>query len=99
MGSLKEVKNSNTYIVVSNADGVVYKRIITNDDHLEKLTLLSDNPLYEPYQVNSQDIVEIWKAVYVIQKAGAQPMWDVDQLAGVVNSLQDKISTLKRTMN
>jgi hypothetical protein len=24
---------------------------------------------------------------------------DVDQLAGVVNSLQDKISTLKRTMN
>ena len=99
VGSLKEVKNSNTYIVVSNADGVVYKRIITNDDHQEKLTLLSDNPLYEPYQVNSQDIVEIWKAVYVIQKAGAQPMWDVDQLAGVVNSLQDKISTLKRTMN
>ena len=99
VGSLKEVKNSNTYIVVSNADGVVYKRIITNDDHQEKLTLLSDNPLYEPYQVNSRDIVEIWKAVYVIQKAGAQPMWDVDQLAGVVNSLQDKISTLKRTMN
>ena len=99
VGSLKEVKNSNTYIVVSNADGVVYKRIITNDDHQEKLTLLSDNPLYEPYQVNSQDIIEIWKAVYVIQKAGAQPMWDVDQLAGVVNSLQDKISTLKRTMN
>ena len=99
VGSLKEVKNSNTYIVVSNSDGVVYKRIITNDDHQEKLTLLSDNPLYEPYQVNSQDIVEIWKAVYVIQKAGAQPMWDVDQLAGVVNSLQDKISTLKRTMN
>jgi len=97
--SFKDVKNSNTYIVVSNADGVVYKRIITNDDHKDKLTLLSDNPLYEPYQVNSQDIVEIWKAVYIIQKAGAQPMWNVDQLAGVVNSLQDKISNLKRTMN
>jgi transcriptional regulator with XRE-family HTH domain len=104
VASLKDVKSSNTYIVISNTDGVVYKRIITNDDRSvdtigEKLTLLSDNPLYEPYQVNSQDIVEIWKAVYVIQKAGAQPMWDVDQLAGVVNSLQDKISTLKRTMN
>ena len=97
--SFKDVKNSNTYIVVSNADGVVYKRIITNDDNKDKLTLLSDNPLYEPYQVNSQDIVEIWKAVYIIHKAGAQPMWNVDQLAGVVNSLQDKISNLKRTMN
>ena len=104
VASLSEVKNSNTYIVVSNADGVVYKRIITHDDdqksgHHDKLTLLSDNPLYEPYQVNSQDVLEIWKAVYVIQKAGTQPMWNVDQLAGVVNSLQDKISTLKRTMN
>jgi phage repressor protein C with HTH and peptisase S24 domain len=97
--SIRDVKNSNTYIVVSNADGVVYKRIITNDDNKEKLTLLSDNPLYEPYQVNSQDIVEVWKAVYIIHKAGAQPMWDVDQLAGVVNSLQDKISNLRRTMN
>ncbi len=97
--SIRDVKNSNTYIVVSNADGVVYKRIITNDDNKDKLTLLSDNPLYEPYQVNSQDIVEVWKAVYIIHKAGAQPMWDVDQLAGVVNSLQDKISNLRRTMN
>ena len=99
VNSIRDVKNSNTYIVVSNADGVVYKRIITNDDNKEKLTLLSDNPLYEPYQVNSQDIVEVWKAVYIIHKAGAQPMWDVDQLAGVVNSLQDKISNLRRTMN
>jgi phage repressor protein C with HTH and peptisase S24 domain len=97
--SFIHVKNSNTYIVVSNSDGVVYKRIITNDDHKEKLTLLSDNPLYEPYQVNTQDIVEIWKAVYIIHKAGSQPMWNVDQLAGVVSSLQDQISTMKRTMN
>ena len=97
--SIKEVKNSNTYVVVSSADGVVYKRVITNDDNKEKLTLLSDNPLYEPYQVNSQDIVEIWKAVYIINKAGSQPMWNVDQLAGVVNNLQDQITSLKRKLN
>ena len=104
VGSFKEVKNSNTYIVVSNSDGVVYKRIITNDDRSkegngDKLTLLSDNPLYEPYQVNATDIVEIWKAVYIIHKAGAQPMWNVDQLAGVVNNLQDQITSLKKKLN
>jgi len=104
VGSFKEVKNSNTYIVVSNADGVVYKRIITNDDRSDsgkedKLTLLSDNPLYEPYQVNATDIVEIWKAVYIIHKAGTQPMWNVDQLAGVVNNLQDQITSLKKKLN
>ena len=97
--NMKEVKNSNTYIVVSNSDGVVYKRVITNDEATERLTLLSDNPLYEPYQVNKQDIVEIWKAVYIIQKAGTQPMWNVDQLAGVVNNLQDQITHMKRKLN
>jgi transcriptional regulator with XRE-family HTH domain len=97
--SLLDVKSSNTYVVVSNSEGVVYKRIITNDDYKERLTLLSDNPLYEPYQVNKQDVIEVWKAVYVIQKAGAQPMWNVDQLAGVVNNLQDQISSLKKKLN
>jgi hypothetical protein len=91
-------------IVISNTDGVVYKRIITNDDRSvdtigEKLTLLSDNPLYEPYQVNTKDIVEVWKAVYIIHKAGAQPMWNVDQLAGVVNTLQDQITSIQKKLN
>ena len=104
VASLKDVKSSNTYIVISNTDGVVYKRIITNDDRSvdtigEKLTLLSDNPLYEPYQVNTKDIVEVWKAVYIIHKAGAQPMWNVDQLAGVVNTLQDQITSIQKKLN
>jgi hypothetical protein len=90
--------------VISNTDGVVYKRIITNDDRAndsigDKLTLLSDNPLYEPYQVNTTDIVEVWKAVYIIHKAGAQPMWNVDQLAGVVNTLQDQITSIQKKLN
>jgi phage repressor protein C with HTH and peptisase S24 domain len=104
VASLKDVKSSNTYIVISNTDGVVYKRIITNDDRSvdtigEKLTLLSDNPLYEPYQVNTKDIVEVWKAVYIIHKAGSQPMWNVDQLAGVVNTLQDQITSIQKKLN
>ena len=104
VASLKEVKSSNTYIVISNTDGVVYKRIITNDDRAndsigDKLTLLSDNPLYEPYQVNTSDIVEVWKAVYIIHKAGTQPMWNVDQLAGVVNTLQDQITSIQKKLN
>ena len=104
VASLKDVKSSNTYIVISNTDGVVYRRIITNDDRSvdtigEKLTLLSDNPLYEPYQVNTTDIVEVWKAVYIIHKAGAQPMWNVDQLAGVVNTLQDQITSIQKKLN
>jgi len=64
-----------------------------------KLTLVSDNPIYEPYNVNEEDVLEIWKAVYIMQKANTVQRWDVNQLAGMVSNLQEQVSTLKKKLN
>ena len=96
---LEDVKNSNTYVVLSKNEGVVYKRIIRNNRVKNKITLLSDNPQYEPYNVSSEDVLEVWKAVYIMQKANAGPRWDVNQLAGMVTNLQEQVSSLKKKMN
>jgi hypothetical protein len=64
-----------------------------------KVTLISDNPQYEPYNVNSTDIIELWKAQMIITKANMQQRWDVNQLAGLVNNLQEQVSSLKRKLN
>jgi hypothetical protein len=74
----------------------VYKRIEKNTKLKNKLTLISDNPVYEPYTINMEDVMEIWKAQLVISKSTPQPRWDVNQLAGLVNNLQQQVSTLKR---
>ena len=94
-----EVKNSNTYVVLSKSEGVVYKRIVRDNEKKNNLTLISDNPQYEPYHVNAEDVLEVWKAVYILQKASAVPRWDVNQLAGMVNNLQEQVSTLKSKLN
>lgn len=99
ISSLEDVKSSQPCIVVSKQDGIVYKRVLKNTRSKSKLTLMSDNPDYEPYEVNADNILEMWKAVYVIQKAGITPRWDVGQLANVVNTLQEQVSTLKKKMN
>lgn len=96
---LEDVKNSNTYVVLSRNEGVVYKRIMKNNRVKNKITLISDNPQYEPYNVSSEDVLEVWKAVYILQKANAGPRWDVNQLAGMVNNLQEQVSTLKKKLN
>jgi polyhydroxyalkanoate synthesis regulator phasin len=49
--------------------------------------------------VNAADIVELWKASLVIAKANVQQRWDVNQLATLVNNLQEQVSTLKNKMN
>jgi len=97
--NIEEVKTSNTYIVVSRNEGIVYKRVLKNNRSKNKVTLVSDNPLYEPYQVNSDEIVEIWQAQMIISRANVQQRWDVNQLATLVNNLQEQVTTLKKKMN
>lgn len=96
---LENLKSSNTYIVLSRNEGVVYKRVMKNNRTKNKLTLVSDNPQYEPYNVNAEDVLEMWKAVYVLQKANTIQHWDVNSLAGMVNNLQEQVSSLKKKLN
>ncbi|HEY0355783.1 MAG TPA: LexA family transcriptional regulator [Flavisolibacter sp.] len=97
--NLEEVKSNQTYIVVSKADGIVYKRIMKNNRQKNKLTFVSDNPTYQPYLVNAEDIIEVWQAQMIISKANTQQRWDVNQLASLVNNLQQQVTTLKKRMN
>jgi transcriptional regulator with XRE-family HTH domain len=99
VGNLEEVKSNNTYIVVSRTDGIVYKRLLKNNRQKNKYTLVSDNPSYQPYTVNAEDILEVWQAQMIISKANTQQRWDVGQLANIVNNLQQQVSSLKKRMN
>jgi transcriptional regulator with XRE-family HTH domain len=95
---LDSVKTSNTYILISRSEGIVYKRVLKNNRSKNKVTLVSDNPTYQPYQVNAEDIVELWQAQMIITKANVQQRWDVNQLASLVNNLQEQVSTLKKKL-
>jgi len=96
---LEEIKTNHTYIIVSRQEGIVYKRIMKNNRAKSKWTLISDNPTYQPYNVEADDIIEIWQAHMIITKANTQQRWDVNQLAGLVSNLQEQVSTLKKRMN
>jgi transcriptional regulator with XRE-family HTH domain len=95
----EDVKNDQAYIIVSRSEGIVYKRIVKNNKTKNKLTLVSDNPQYQPYQVNTEDIAELWQAQMVISKVSQQQRWDMNSLASMVNNLQSQVSSLKKKMN
>jgi len=98
-GKTEDIKNNQAYIVVSRNEGIVYKRIVKSNKAKGKLTLVSDNPQYQPYQVNAEDIIELWQAQMVLSKVSLQQRWGVDVLASMVNNLQDQVSSLKKKMN
>lgn len=96
---MEEIKSNQTYILVSKTDGIVYKRLLKNNRQKNKLTLVSDNPSYQPYTINTEDILEVWQAQMIISKANTQLRWDVNQLAGLVQNLQQQVSVIKKRMN
>jgi transcriptional regulator with XRE-family HTH domain len=97
--NVDHLKNNQAYIVISRNEGIVYKRIVKNNRAKNKLTMVSDNPSYQPYQMNAEDIIELWQAQMVISKVSVQPAWDMNQLASLVNNLQEQVSTMKKRMN
>jgi transcriptional regulator with XRE-family HTH domain len=97
--NIEDVKSNQTYVVVSRNEGIVYKRVMRNNKLKNKFTLVSDNVAYQPYNVNTEDLLEVWKAHMILSRANVQQRWDVNQLANLVSNLQEQVSTLKKRMN
>jgi transcriptional regulator with XRE-family HTH domain len=96
---LEDVKSNTACIVVSRSEGIVYKRVSRTGRDKSRLTLISDNPSYQPYEVQASDILELWQAQMVITKVAQQQRWDVGQLASLVNNLQEQVANLKKGLN
>jgi transcriptional regulator with XRE-family HTH domain len=99
VNDLEDVGNNTPCIVVSRNEGIVYKRVQKNGRQKNKLTLVSDNPSFHPYTVNTEEVIEMWQAQMVISRPPAQNRWDMNQLANVVNGLQQQVSSLKKRLN
>lgn len=89
---VKSIKNGKLYILVTANDGIVFKRVFTFADQEDKLLMVSDNRLYEPFSIDVEDVLEIWaaKGFFSQQFPDTQnePISLVDQLAFQVFQLQ-----------
>ncbi len=88
------VKDQQTYVLVTVSEGIVYKRIHNNIKKNETLRLISDNPAYEPYDVNVEDVLEIWESKAYISTDFPKPDMSVEKLSAIVSGLQKQVSKL-----
>jgi len=93
-----DVKSGETYVIVSKSDGVVYKRLGSKFKADKKLKLISDNPVYEPYEISGEDVLEIWKAKGYIstQMPLPAPEPTMESLTSMMAQMQRSISNLQQ---
>lgn len=96
-----DVKQGQTYVVVSKTEGVVYKRIGNKFKDNKKLKLVSDNPVYEAYEINGEDVLELWKAKAYISMQLPEPMPEptMESLTNMMAQMQRSISNLQQNKN
>lgn len=90
------IKDGTPCIVVSGKEGIVFKRVYNRLKDAAMLALHSDNPVYSPYEIDVEDVVEIWEAKAYISSTFPIADLSLNRLASIVLDLQQQVSTLKK---
>ncbi|MFD2784344.1 helix-turn-helix domain-containing protein [Hymenobacter rubripertinctus] len=90
------LKDGTPCIIVSSKEGIVFKRVFNRLKDNAMLALHSDNPLYSPYQIDVEDVVEIWEAKAYISSTFPIADLSLTRLASIVLDLQQQVSTMKK---
>ncbi|WP_201743842.1 S24 family peptidase [Hymenobacter busanensis] len=91
-----EVQDGTPCIVVTKKEGHVFKRVVNRLSKAGRLLLRSDNPVYDPYEVEIEDVLEIWEAKSYISSTFPIADLSLNRLASIVLDLQKQVTTMKR---
>jgi transcriptional regulator with XRE-family HTH domain len=87
--------NGTPCIVVTKNEGIIFKIIYNHLKERESLQLISTNPLYKPYFVHADEIIEVWRFVNYISSDIPEIKIDEDDLKATLINLQKEVSEIK----
>ena len=90
-----EIKSGEAYIILTLNEGIVFKIAENKLKNDKMLTVHSLNPTYKSYNINADEIKEIWKFSNFISNKLPQPEITTNNLVNVISDLQEDIEKLK----
>ena len=93
------IRNHHAYVVLTKEDGVVFKVLENKIKESGKLVLHSLNSLYLPYELEVDEIKEVWKFVNYISSEVPESNKEKDRLAEEVNQLKQQVKAIQMKLN
>ena len=91
--ALTEIKDGQTYIVLTKDDGVVYKRLYRDKKKMNAFEFHSDNTAYSPYTVKAENMLEAWSFVCCLNIGEFKPQeLNVDHMIRFLQSYRVEMS-------
>jgi transcriptional regulator with XRE-family HTH domain len=90
------IKDGQTYILITKDDGLAYKRVFQKEQN--QLLLKSDNPDYDPYLIEADALLEIWKARGILSfDLPKAELAGVAHISSVLNEVKNEIRKLRNS--
>lgn len=94
---IQDIKNGTTYVLLTKNDGMVYKRVYDQLDAKGSLLLVSDNKDYQPYEIEADDLLELWEFTCAIQTKEYSPdELKISSILQMFNTLGVELEALKK---
>jgi len=93
------IKSGTPCIIVTLEEGIVFKVVNNLLKEKQSFQLCSTNPLYKPYFVHVDNIVEIWKFVNYISEEIAEIVPDEKGITKSINEIQKDIHQIQQKLN
>lgn len=94
---IEEVKTGSTYIVVTKDEGLSYKRIMSYSKKEAAIELHSDNKMYQPYKVKTEDVLELWEYTCCINMNQYDDNeLNLDSIMNMLRGLKVEIEQIKK---
>ncbi|MBS1683930.1 MAG: LexA family transcriptional regulator [Bacteroidetes bacterium] len=91
----RNIKDGNTYVVLSKNEGIVYKRVFNQVEENGTLVLRSDNTAYPAYSIKIDEVLEVWKAVLHISHMNKGNELSYQNILHLMQELKKDVDELK----
>ncbi|MCL3779715.1 helix-turn-helix domain-containing protein [Prolixibacteraceae bacterium JC049] len=96
---LSDIRDGETYVLLTTDEGVVYKRVENKVGENGTLLLKSDNPEYSPYEVPVETVREVWKAKGFLSFDLPNPEdTQLDNLSAMMLNMKHQLSEINRKL-
>jgi len=92
------ILSGDAYVILTLDEGIVFKIVDNQIKENGKLVLYSLNALYDPFDVNVNDIREIWKFVHFISSEIPEPVIPGNEIYRTVANLKKDMEHLKNRL-
>ncbi len=92
----QNLKDEKTYILLTKDEGIVYKRVYNHISSKNLLTLVSDNPVYSPFDLPIENLIEAWEATAFISINFPKAEMSIQKLTSMMIDLQGELSKLRK---